>query len=121
MDPLFGVLPTDEPWCGGALTPGMVARFDLDDILGAIAGEIAAARAEGQPSDRVFPRYFYVNTRVWEDEIAPHAAQLLADMQIEVRHHRLMPVDQFALTRDPFPALDVAKYHQGGGVMPPSA
>jgi hypothetical protein len=91
-----------------------------DDVLNAIAAWIHEARQAKMPPEKCFPKYMYVNTEVWEDEIGPAlqerndkgivTSNLLDDMQIEVRHHPLMPPDRFSFTADPYPVDEVAKH-----------
>lgn len=99
------------------------AIVNRDDVLNAIAAWIYEARQAKLPPEKCFPKYMYVNTEVWEDEIGPAmqerndkgvvTSHLLEDMQIEVRHHPLMPIDRFCFTADPEPIDKVAKYlHQ---------
>ena len=91
-------------------------QLDQDDIGQAIAELILTRRAMGYKIN-VFPKFFYCNTRVWEDEVGPEVHQQLTEMQIQVRTHRDMPRDKFALTFEDVPARDVALLHKGGGNM----
>lgn len=89
---------------------------DQDDVMHAITEEILRRRQLGHQVD-VFPKYFYCNTRVWEDEVGPQVAAMLTQMQIQVRTHPLIPWDTFTLTRDELSARDVGLMLRQGEII----
>ena len=80
---------------------------DQDDVMHAIAEIILARRHSGR--EQVFPKYFYCNTRTWEDEVAPEVAHYLQEMGIEVRTSTWIPWDKFAFTQQPRDPHDIGK------------
>lgn len=103
-----------------ALVQRAQTEADHNDLLNAIAAWIHEARQAGMKY-RVFPKYLYINTRVWEDEVAPGNAALLETMQIEVRHSPLMPIDRFSFTADPYPVHEVAAQLRQYDALPTQA
>lgn len=90
-------------------------QLDLDDVMQGIAEVVLARRQLGHETD-VFPRYFYCNTRTWEDEVGPMVAGYLADMQIEVRTHPKIPWDRFCFTQTPQSPRDIGRALRQGPV-----
>lgn len=80
---------------------------DLDDVLMGITEVILARRHAGRPDETVFPKYFYCNTRTWEDEVGPMVADYLTECQIEVRTHNLIPWEKFCFTQTPQSPRDI--------------
>ena len=101
------------------------AQADQDDVLNAVAAWMLEARRAGMKRE-LLPKYLYLNSRVWEDEVGPHLRQpdgsnLLTELGIEVRHSPLMPRDRFSFTRDPYPADEVGKYLRQHEALPARA
>ena len=81
------------------------AQANRDDFINSIADYILQRRRKGAKTN-VFPKYLYVNTRVFEDWIGPVLTEtnedgshryLWEDMGIEVRHSPIIPTDRFSL------------------------
>lgn len=104
-------------------------RVNRDDFINAVAELIYLDRQAGLSSG-LGPRYAYMNTRVFEDEIAPALTEvgedgepyyLWEELKIEIRHSRKMPPDRFSFTKLPYPVDEVAKHLRQHEALPDRA
>lgn len=107
------------------------ARANRDDFINSIAEYILERRRRGAKNN-VFPKYLYVNTRVFEDWIGPVLTEqdpnapggkryLWEDMGIEVRHSPLIPTDRFSLGHLPHDPHEVGTFLRHHAALPARA